>query len=111
MKEYESPISSLKYTERNKCFLPAETKVQWHMKKSVCQLGKMTKPSALLLFCLCGEQTQLPCLILNSLSCSLYKGKNVESIAQTCSHSQEANKSMEREFVPDVEPLFAEKEN
>lgn len=54
---------------------------------------------------------QLPCLILNSLSCSLYKGENVESVAQTCSHSQEANKSMEGEFVPDFEPLFAEKEN
>lgn len=54
---------------------------------------------------------QLPCLlILHSLSCSLYKGKNDESVAQTCSHSLKANKSIEKEYVPDFEPLFAEKE-
>jgi len=54
--------------------------------------------------------SKLPCLILHSLSCSLYKGKNEESVAQNCSCSRKTNKSMEREIVQDFEPLFAEKE-
>lgn len=56
LKDYENPIASLKYTERNKCFLLAEIKVRWHMKKSVYSIGEITKPSALVLFC-CTEAT------------------------------------------------------
>lgn len=48
-KERESPYSQPQ-AHWGKCSLPAEIKVQWHMKEGLCSLGEMTKPSALGLF-------------------------------------------------------------
>lgn len=43
-----------------KCSLPAEIKVQWHMKKGLCSLGEMINPSALVLFWLSRSHCSCP---------------------------------------------------